>query len=227
MSPSIELAPDVVDVWMAPLDVSEAEMDDLLHRLSPSEQKRVGALLEERAVRQYVVSRAMQRQLLANYVGGRPADISFGIVAMGKPTLSKPNEIGLRFNTTHSGDLVIIAVTANRDVGVDVEKMRPIPRALRVAKRVFSQDEYEYLAALPESELARAFLSVWVRREGTAKARGDSVWRGLASWKNGALESKASEWTVAPLDLGPEFVGVVVARGHDWRVVMRGRPDGF
>src|SRR5687768_1338893 len=212
---------------MAPLDVGEKKMDDFLHRLSPSEQKRVGALLEERAVHQYVVSRAMQRQLLANYVGGSPSDISFGIVAMGKPTLSKPNDIGLKFNTTHSGNLVIIAVTKDRDVGVDTEKVRPVPRALRVAKRFYSDEEYTRLAALPESELDRAFLSIWVRREGTAKARGDSVWRGLASWKNGALEQSAREWTVEPLDLGPDFVGVVVARGHDWRIVMRGKPEGF
>lgn len=227
MSPSIELAGDTVDVWTAPLDVDDQEMDTLLHRLSPSEQKRVGSLLEERAVRQYVVSRAMQRQLLANYVGGSPGDISFGVVAMGKPTLSRPNEIGLKFNTTHSGNLVIIAVTKDRDVGVDAEKVRPVPRALQVARRFFSEEEHRALASLPERELDLAFLSIWVKREGTAKARGDSVWRGLASWKNGELEPMAKEWTVASLDLGPEFVGVAVARGDDWRIVMRGRPGGF
>jgi 4'-phosphopantetheinyl transferase len=161
----------------------------------------------------------MQRQLLASYVGGSPADIQFGIVAMGKPTLSKPNDIGLQFNTTHSGRLVIIAVTANRDVGVDVEQMRPIPRAMAVAKRCYSAAEYESLLAL---EGDRAFLAIWVKREGTAKARGDSVWRGLASWKNGELEPLAREFTVKPLDLGQEFVGVVVARGSDWRIAMRG-----
>jgi 4'-phosphopantetheinyl transferase len=225
--PSIELAPDVVDVWMAPLDVDLQELEALLHRLSPSEQKRVCGLLEERAVRQYIVSRAMQRQLLANYVGGHPSEISFGVVAMGKPTLSKPNDIGLTFNTTHSGDLVIIAVTANRDVGVDVEKVRPITRALQVAKRFFSEIEYETLAALPEEQLDRAFLSIWVKREGTAKARGDSVWRGLASWKNGELEESTHQWRVEPIPLGPEFIGVVVARGDDWKIVMRGRPTGF
>ena len=227
MYPSIELAPDVVDVWMAPLDVDAAEMDKLLRQLSPSEQKRVGALLEEKAARQYVVSRAMQRQLLASYAGGSPGEIQFGIVAMGKPTLSRPNNIGLQFNTTHSGSLVIIAVTANRDVGVDVEQMRRIPRALNVAKRCYSNVEYESVLALDGEARDRAFLSIWVKREGTAKARGDSVWRGLASWKDGALEHLANDFTVKPLELGPDFIGVVVARGNDWRVVMRGRPPAW
>lgn len=223
MSPSIDIAPDVVDVWMAPLDVDAKEMDDLLHRLSPGEQKRVAGVPEERAARHYIVSRSMQRQLLAAYVGGSSADIQFGVVAMGKPTLSRPNDIGLQFNTTHSGNLVIMAVTTNREVGVDVEKVRPVSRALQVSKRCFSEDEHRTLAALPEEELDRAFLSVWVRREGTAKARGDGVWRGLASWKDGANEDLARGYTVRPLDLGRDFVGVVVAPGDDWRVVMRGR----
>jgi 4'-phosphopantetheinyl transferase len=214
-------------VWSAPLDLDDTQMQGMLERLSPSEQKRVNALLEERAVRQYVVSRAMQRQLLAGYVGGHPSEISFGVVAMGKPTLSRPNDIGLSFNTTHSGNLVIVAVTANRDVGVDVEQVKPIPRALRVAKRFFSAEEHDMLASLPPDELDRAFLSIWVRREGTAKARGDSVWRGLASWKDGEIENspKRLDWTVEYLDLGADFVGVVVAAGDDWRVEMKGSPS--
>ena len=227
MSLSIELLPDVVDVWTAPLDVDDHRMEDLLHRLSPSEQKRVGALLEEKAVRQYIVSRAMQRQLLASYAGGHPSEVQFGIVAMGKPTLSKPNDIGLQFNTTHSGRLVVIAVSKNRDVGVDVEQIRPVPRALKVAKRCYTQEEYDSLRELEGEELDRAFLSIWVSREGTAKARGDSVWRGLASWKNGEMEFLRKQFRVEFLDLGAGFIGVVVARGRDWRVVNRGRPPGI
>jgi 4'-phosphopantetheinyl transferase len=121
---------------------------------------------------------------------------------------------------------VIIAVTANRDVGVDVERVRPIPRALRVSKRVFSNEEHQRLAALSGDQLDREFLSIWVRREGTAKARGDSVWRGLASWRDGALENTPAQldWKVEYLDIGPEFVGVVVANGADWVIQMKGAP---
>jgi 4'-phosphopantetheinyl transferase len=207
------------------MDVDAHEMEAMLERLSPVERMRASVMPEERASRQYVISRAMQRQLLAGYVGGHPSEIRFGIVAMGKPTLAWPNDIGLTFNTTHSGDLVIIAVTASRDVGVDVERVRHIERALKVSKRCYSTAEHEMLSSLPPAELDRAFLSIWVKREGTAKARGDSVWRGLASWKNGEIENSPwlRDWKVEYLDLGEEFVGVVVAQG-DWRVEMKGAP---
>jgi 4'-phosphopantetheinyl transferase len=225
LSPSIELAPDAIHVWTARMDVDAHVMDEMLERLSPLERARAAAMPEERASRQYVISRAMQRQLLAGYVGGHPSEIRFGVIAMGKPTLAYPNEIGLTFNTTHSGDLVVIAVTAHRDVGVDVERVRPVERALKVSKRCFSREEHETLASLPPLELSRAFLSIWVKREGTAKARGDSVWRGLASWKNGEIEnsSRRSDWNVQYLDLGEDFVGVVVAQG-EWRIEMKGAP---
>ena len=207
------------------MDVDAHEMEAMLDRLSPVERMRASVMPEERASRQYVISRAMQRQLLAGYVGGHPSEIRFGIVAMGKPTLAWPNDIGLTFNTTHSGDLVIIAVTASRDVGVDVERVRHIERALKVSKRCYSTAEHEMLSSLPRAELDRAFLSIWVKREGTAKARGDSVWRGLASWKNGEIENSPwlRDWKVEYLDLGEEFVGVVVAQGY-WRVEMKGAP---
>ena len=216
MSPSIELAPDAIHVWTARMDVDAHAMEEMVHRLSPIERIRAEAMPEERASRQYVISRAMQRQLLAGYVGGHPSEIRFGFVAMGKPTLAYPNDIGLTFNTTHSG---------RRDVGVDVERVRPVERALKVSKRCFSAEEHEMLVSLPPGELARAFLSIWVKREGTAKARGDSVWRGLASWKNGEIENSPSRlgWKVEYLDLGEEFVGVVVSQG-DWRVEMKGAP---
>jgi 4'-phosphopantetheinyl transferase len=207
------------------MDLDAHEMEEMLERLSPIERMRSQAMPEERASRQYVISRAMQRQILAGYVGGHPREIRFGVVAMGKPTLAYPNDIGLQFNTTHSGDRVIIAVTANRDVGIDAERVRPIGRALKVSKRCFSAAEHEMLESLPPHELDRAFLKVWVKREGTAKARGDSVWRGLASWKDGEIENSPAlgDWHVEYLELGEEFVGVVVARG-DWHVEMQGPP---
>ncbi|MEO5589303.1 MAG: 4'-phosphopantetheinyl transferase superfamily protein [Gemmatimonadaceae bacterium] len=218
MSRSIKLAADAIHVWTAPLDVDDSGLAAMRARLSSHEIARVDALPEEKAVRQFVVSRAMQREILASYVGALPAEIRFGYVAMGKPTLAYPNHIGLTFNTTHTGTLVIIAVTANRDVGVDAESVKPVPRAMSVAKRVYSSAEYDMLATLPPEDIDREFLKIWVRREGTAKARGDSVWRGLASWKNGELENSPAQtdWRAEYLDLGPEFVGVVVAKGKHW-----------
>lgn len=216
MSRSIELAPDAVDVWEVSLDIAESATLDLAALLSADESRTANQFVEPRARHQYIVSRAAIRRILAGYLDRLPREIEFAVIGQGKPVLAAPNETRLEFNTSHSGKLAIIGVSESRAVGIDLEHVRPLSRALRVAERFFSHSEYLMLRDLPEDELVRAFLSVWVAREGTAKAQGLNVWRGLA-----ALETPAG-WTVRPVDLGAEYVGAVVSSGEEWRVVRRG-----
>lgn len=211
-----ELAEGTVDVWEVSLDIDDAATAELATVLSNDESERANRFVEERARQQYVISRAAIREILGTYLARAPREITFTMIGAGKPVLAAPNELQLEFNMSHSGELAVIGVARSRQIGIDVEQVRPLPRALQLAKRFFSASEYAILRELPGDELARSFLSIWVRREGTAKAQGLSVWRGLAK-----LETSAA-WTPVSLDLGAEYVGVVVAAGDDWRVVRRG-----
>lgn len=216
MSPSTELTSGVVDVWEVALDVPDSAVEEYAAILSPDETDGANRFVAAPARRQYVISRASARKLLSTYLAQVPGDIAFTVVGDGKPALAEPNESGFEFNTSHSGGLALIAVSRSRQIGIDVEHVRPIPKALQLAERFFSNAEYRMLSDLPEEERHRAFLSIWVAREGTAKARGVSVWHGLA---NLAI---SAEWTVASIDLGADYVGAVVAAGNDWRIVRRG-----
>lgn len=216
MSRSTELAEGKIDVWEVALEIGDAATPELLAVLSAEETERANRFVEKRARRQYVISRAAIREILGQYLAMMPRDIVFTVTGDGKPALAAPNEPGIEFNTSHSGGLVVIGVSRSRQIGVDVEKVRPIPKALQLAKRFFSASEYATLCELPGHEVARAFLSIWVAREGTAKAQGLSVWRGLAK-----LETSAG-WRSESLDLGLEYVGVVVAADAEWRVERRG-----
>ncbi len=204
-------------MWEVALDVDDAATVELAAVLSPDETERANRFVEQRARRQYVISRAAIREIMGTCLGRAPRDIDFTVTGDGKPALSAPNELQLEFNTSHSGELALIGVARSRAIGIDLEHVRPVPRALELAKRFFPESEYAMLRDFPENDLARAFLSIWVTREGTAKAQGLSVWRGLAK-----LETSAG-WRVEPLDLGADYVGVAVAAGDDWRVVRRGR----
>ncbi len=216
MSPSSEVDAGVVELWEVRLDVSDDATASYAADLSTDEARAVSRFIGERARRQYIISRAGARRILSTYVGLEPRAIGFKVGPYGKPALAAPNEQGIEFNTSHSGSLALIAVARARQVGVDMEHVRPITKALQVAKRFFSDAEYEMLRDLPDDQRDRAFLSVWVAREGTAKAQGLSVWRGLAK-----LETPEG-WTAVVVDLGPEYVVAVVAAGDDWRVVRRG-----
>jgi 4'-phosphopantetheinyl transferase len=223
-----ELPPDIVDVWEAPHSGPDDDAERLFDLLSGFEQIRAKRFVDTRGYRQYVISRARMRQVLAHYTGVPAAEVHFTIVGDGKPALSDRRH-DIFFNNTHSGELGLIAVTRGREVGIDMERFRDIERARRVSKRFFTAEEHASLIALEGDEMVREFLSIWTRREAGTKARGASVWRGLGSWtgsrmarRPGVQADETTEFTTRMLDLGNDYVGAVVAAGTDWAVRMRG-----
>lgn len=225
----IEIAPDLVDVWESRLDISDEGVAKLFDILSRGEQARSKGFMYSRGYRQYVISRARMREVLSLYTGVEPAEIQFTVVGDGKPALFDQTSQKIFFNNTHSGGLGLIAVTSGREVGIDMERVRDIERALQISKRFFTPDEHAGLEALPAEEMILAFLAIWCRREAGTKARGASVWRGLGSWKGsrmarrpGVQADDETEFTTSMLPIGPDYVGAVVAAGSAWTVAMKG-----
>src|SRR5206468_3118518 len=94
----------------------------------------------------------------------------------GKPALTRASASEpVRFNLSHSGSLALVAVTAGRDVGVDVERVRPEPNLEQIASRFFSAREAATLHALPVRLRTKAFFACWTRKEAFVKARGNGL----------------------------------------------------
>ena len=225
----IEIASDAVDVWEAPLDIPDEDVTALFDLLSLGEQTRSKDFIDTRGYRQYVISRGRMRQVLALYTDTPTQEINFTVVGDGKPALFDQGPQKIFFNNTHSGALGLIAVTSGREVGIDMERVRDIERALQLSKRFFTPDEHEKLAALAKEDMIREFLSIWTRREAGTKARGASVWRGLGSWKGsrlarrpGVQADESTEFTTSVLQLGADYIGAVVAAGAGWKIEMKG-----
>lgn len=64
------------------------------------------------------------RPVLATYLGEDPERIRLARGKHGKPRLAEVSP-RLEFNLSHSGDLVLVAVSGEFEVGVDVERVRP------------------------------------------------------------------------------------------------------
>src|SRR5207253_10188751 len=98
--------------------------------------------------------------------------------ARGKPALADGD--GLRFNVAHSHGLALVAVARGRELGVDLERVRPLPAAEAIARRFFSARERAVLDALPLRRRLDAFLSLWTRKEAFLKATGGGLGWGRA-----------------------------------------------
>ena len=63
----------------------------------------------------------------------------------------------LRFNLAHADGLALLAVTRGREIGVDLERVRPDLATEEIAHRFFSAAENASLRALPEDVRPEAF----------------------------------------------------------------------
>jgi 4'-phosphopantetheinyl transferase len=111
------------------------------------------------------------REVLARYLDKDPAMIELRRGEHGKPELADSSS-PLRFNLSHSGDLALVAVTQGREVGVDVERIRPRRHLLRLAERALDPDAVAAVRAAPTDERAATFHQAWARREAIAKCLG-------------------------------------------------------
>ena len=120
--------------------------------------------------------RAPFQALLAGYLGRAAADVRLEAGEFGRPRLAGADAGALHFNWSHSGDQALCAVARGIEPGVDLERLRPRPRALEIARRYFSHEETAALAALVPERRDAAFLQLWTAKEAVLKATG----RGLA-----------------------------------------------
>jgi Phosphopantetheinyl transferase len=219
---SIEIGRDEIHLWETGLAVDEGELTRISSLLSPEESRVAAGFHDANARRQYIVSRGMLRELLARYVTTPAAGLRFETEGHGKPVLAGNRVV--HFNLSHSGGLAVYAVAASRPVGVDLERLRPMPRAAELARRYLSPEESSAIATAPAELRDREFLSCWVKREAFAKARGSSVWRVLKSRHESDLtfESSPELPVVRLVDHSDAYVLAVAAAGRDWRVVLQG-----
>jgi 4'-phosphopantetheinyl transferase len=120
--------------------------------------------------------RAPLLAMLGAYLGVPAAAVQLEASEHGRPELAGTQRDAFSFNWSHSHDQALIAIARGVLPGIDLERLRPHPKAVPIARRYFSPDETAALEALPENQRDRAFLELWTAKEAVLKAVG----RGLA-----------------------------------------------
>lgn len=173
LSPQLQLGG--VDIWIASLDLPPGEEFDRLRAvLSADELERAGRFHFVRDWRRFIVGRGRLRTILGDCIGAAPRALAFRYGANEKPELGGEFAgSGWRFNVSHSDGLVAIAVSAEAEVGIDVERVRDIPEWLEISERLFPAPEFARLCATAEEQRMAEFFHIWTRTEARLKAIGD------------------------------------------------------
>jgi 4'-phosphopantetheinyl transferase len=211
----------MVDVWVAHLDPASGESPRRLEATSDAERDRASRFHRRVDAERYLIAHGALRLLLADYLTCNPLALRFGTQDNGKPFLEGG---GLEFNLSHSGALALIAVARSRQVGVDVEQVRPMPDLEGVAARVCTPGEIATLAALVEPHRERAFFAMWTRKEALAKATGGGIGAVVRDARHTPVEGQ-DRWTLIEVSDLPGYAACVAAEGADWQLVRRTMTD--
>jgi len=223
----LELSSQHVDVWRSTTQLPAMQRISLQQCLSPLEIERANRYRIMDRREEFIIARGLLRTLLARLLREDPLDLEFSIGSKGKPALRRPDTgSAIRFNVSHSHGIILIAMTHDREIGVDVEMIRDKTDHERMAQRFFSPAECEQLQRLPEADRQRAFFHCWTRKEAFLKATGMGITLALDSFdtafwpaENAQLlatrwdEDEAGKWSMMHLAPSPEHVGTVAVEG--------------
>jgi len=168
------LPEDEVHVWYVDCkSLRESVAERCASLLSPEETTRRDRFVFDRDRQLYQIAHALTRTTLSRYVDVEPEDWRFESNRYGRPEISVPKSANnLRFNLSHTHGMAVVAVTMQRDGGVDVENKTRRAAGLKVARHFFSPSEVEALSREPPERQQERFFDFWTLKESYIKARG-------------------------------------------------------
>jgi 4'-phosphopantetheinyl transferase len=223
---SLELSEGETHIWRANLDTGPEVLRRLGTTLDNDEKARAARFHFARDRDYFAACRGILRELLGRYLGRSPECIEFLYGAQGKPAY-RPRDPGppVRFNISHSHGLAVFGFARGREVGIDLERIRPEFAGQEIADRYFSAQELVELQALPAAIKPEGFFLCWTRKEAYVKARGlglqvplDSFSVSLTPSQPELLQSEDSRrWSLHSFKPAPDFVAAIVQEGQEFR----------
>jgi 4'-phosphopantetheinyl transferase len=206
-------AEDKVCVLWAEIPRHRQRLAALGKHLSADESERAARFHRAADRERFVLGRGLLREALAGHLRVAPRDLSFSYNRWGKPGLD--GFARLEFNVSHAHDLVALAFTLGRKVGIDLERVDRAVDALKLAERFFTAEEAAALRALDGPRRSAEFFRCWTRKEAFVKAHGRGLSRPLEP-----DDAERAHWTTVEVPCPNGYVAHLCAEAGTWRVVV-------
>jgi 4'-phosphopantetheinyl transferase len=216
------LSTDAIHVWRASLEIEPAGLQRLKSTLAKNELERAERFIFDQDRNRFIAARGILRDVLARYLQCAPQTIEFVYAARAKPAISGGGSFHpLRFNLSHSHGLALIGLAREREIGIDVERIRPEFASEEIAKRYFSAKEIDELSRLPADLRTEGFFLCWTRKEAYIKAKGEGLHIPLDSFDVSLTPGLPPElncpdclrWSMRSLSPRSGYVAAVVEEG--------------
>lgn len=201
-----------IHLWGISLPTYQNSTNQLFTFLSSEEQSKAQKFPLEKIRTRFIVTHGLLRFLLNKYLNNTNITIQIIKDKYGKLKLKDPPL--LHFSITHSDEIILLAFSRERVLGVDVEKLRPQVPYLEIAERFFSHAEFQTIKqALPEKQID-LFYDYWTLKEAYLKGKGTGFYSSLKDLKNYPSQ-KAQDWSFLRLTLNAFYKGALAISGKE------------
>jgi len=201
------------------LNLPSNEVADYSELLSAEEKVRAAKFSFPNKYEEFVITRGLLRDSLGTYLNKDPKQIEIKLTEYDKPfTTEMIDGKNISFNVSHSHGKAIIAIGLDRNIGIDIEKIRSDVEFEKLSKRYFSDTENKALMQCEHVIRAETFYTIWTRKEALVKAIGKGIAFGLKEFEVSASKDKPpfllnTHWDNAQLE--------------KWTIINVEAPDGY
>ena len=231
------LAPNGIHLYRIPVSRFLPQLSHFRDILSSDELEKAERFRFPDDRHRFIITHALLRYILSRYLEIAPKQVQFSYGAYGKPALAGAGEdTEIRFNLSHAGNQAVVVVTRTRQVGVDIEHVRPLADMEQIAERLFSENEKWTLRQSKKEAASEIFFRYWTRKEAFVKARGDGLSFPLQRVDVSQVSEKKtlgfveddgniSTWSFFELFPATDYVAALVVEGENMQVSCWECPD--
>jgi 4'-phosphopantetheinyl transferase len=226
------LQTDEVQLWRIDLQETTSLLEPYSSLLNDKERAKSLRYRTGRPQEHFAIGRACLRALLGANLEADPRTITIASGPHGKPEAAPVGGNNISFNVAHSKDKILIALSREGSIGVDVEHIDPSTDIMEVAQANFTGKEVATLSALSDSDARlRTFYTYWTRKEAFAKAEGRGLLLPLSSFEiafdsmhhhpvevDDATGNGKKRFFLSDLDLGDEAAGALALPSPNLRI---------
>ena len=224
MKNNMETFKQSIEVWNIYLPDHYGDTVLCRNLLSREELERAAKFIKPGDTDGFILSRGLLRRILAECLNIEPSALQFSRNKQGKPFLADGT---LEFNVSHSRDRLLIAVTAGRAVGIDIEFRRSGLNMESIAKRWFAPAEQKFFHSLENP--SDGFFEIWAKKEAYVKALGLGIYKELNTFAVPTGEkpfsaniSNDARWFFKTLEIDSGYAAAVVSEAPPVPVNLRG-----
>jgi len=162
------LAGGQADFWR--MEVSSVRLTSAAAWLSAEEQAKAARFRQDGDRLRFAAGRVVLKYLVGGYLDLPPQTLHFDLGERGKPFLAVASD--LQFNLSHSGDWIVVGISKTAAVGVDVERVVPLPDRHSLLQAYFSPGERQRVESVPAERRLKTLYEAWARKEAYLKMLG-------------------------------------------------------